>query len=363
MFRTYQEMLLSRRRLVFTDTQMYFQCFMEHHIESLTPGLTSGPFKDVYRVFPHGGLGHHASEFNNRLCEYYKRELSYNADIIDAFLVILNAFNAFKDLDFLRNPVTQFYGVPLCYFHPSETLLPTASFLDGLLWEVETPEGTPWKAPETFPSWSWASFKAAQPSEAPGDLRLRTNLLLDSFEMYEKVKVKIKHRLNGPTNIADFPYSESDYKQFEPWIEVTTWVRSCAVRKHRKNHHGKVSLYSEDIKIYDPLAVQKGKVKAVCFRAEGLDVKEKKVSVAGLLVVETEPGLYRRVATFSCEIFPILEDLSHKARKELEQIFDPARPGNDKSKERQLREDGWTGPQVLGKLPKEKWQRRTLRLI
>jgi hypothetical protein len=30
---TYQEALLSRRRLVFTDTQIYFQCRTSHHVE------------------------------------------------------------------------------------------------------------------------------------------------------------------------------------------------------------------------------------------------------------------------------------------------------------------------------------------
>lgn len=35
---TYQEMLLSRRRLIFIDNQVYFQC-QEHHLVSDTPGL------------------------------------------------------------------------------------------------------------------------------------------------------------------------------------------------------------------------------------------------------------------------------------------------------------------------------------
>lgn len=80
---------------------MYFQCAVQHDVESLNGGLTSALFKADYRAFPHQSISHDymaAYGLGYRLEEYYQRQLSFKSDIIDAFLGIFNAFDASGEL-------------------------------------------------------------------------------------------------------------------------------------------------------------------------------------------------------------------------------------------------------------------------
>jgi hypothetical protein len=197
-------MLLSCRRLVFTKTQMYFQCMAGTSIESMSPelavksGLLTGSpvqsvsgidLEELYRVFPRGFAESHedapdrsvrsyARYLNNRLCEYYKRQLSFGTDTIDAFLGIINFCRAAS----MGQKITQFYGVLFSYDDTSGHDLPRASFLEGLMWSISPPmhdevlrrETTLYVVPHTFPSWSWASAKATLPADALGDLNCQS---------------------------------------------------------------------------------------------------------------------------------------------------------------------------------------------
>jgi hypothetical protein len=125
-------MLLSRRRLVLTDSQMYFQCIMGYGVESLNASLTTtnGPFGALYRVFPHRGIGHSWLDLSRRLVEYYTRQLSFGADIIHAFTGIINAFN---DSELFHHKVTHFYGISIIY-NDEDLNMATDSFLTQLIW-------------------------------------------------------------------------------------------------------------------------------------------------------------------------------------------------------------------------------------
>ncbi|XP_014554498.1 hypothetical protein COCVIDRAFT_55448, partial [Bipolaris victoriae FI3] len=92
---TYQEMLLSRRRLVFTKTQMYFQCRNAMCMESLNPDYTDYRRGSIFpiRRFPSGGIGKTVYDLLCRLEEYYRRELSFGIDSILAFDGVVNAFD------------------------------------------------------------------------------------------------------------------------------------------------------------------------------------------------------------------------------------------------------------------------------
>ncbi|EMD85443.1 hypothetical protein COCC4DRAFT_117630, partial [Bipolaris maydis ATCC 48331] len=95
---TYQEMLLSRRRLVFTKTQMYLQCRKIYCMETLHPDFTASdtePFP-TYQCFPSQGIGQSIVDLSSRLEEYYQRELSFDTDSILAFDGIINAFDELK---------------------------------------------------------------------------------------------------------------------------------------------------------------------------------------------------------------------------------------------------------------------------
>jgi len=83
---TYQEGLLSRRRLVFTESQVYFQCLKTHCWEGLHVFPPLGPNVTFCRVFPADGIGRDAFEIVYRLHEYAPRKLPYDTDILNAVL-------------------------------------------------------------------------------------------------------------------------------------------------------------------------------------------------------------------------------------------------------------------------------------
>lgn len=84
---TYQEVLLSARRLVFTDTQVYFQCKSAYMLEGWGKQQKelSRNSRLMLAAFPEISGISRASGVYNRLEEYYRRELSYQSDILNAF--------------------------------------------------------------------------------------------------------------------------------------------------------------------------------------------------------------------------------------------------------------------------------------
>jgi hypothetical protein len=76
---TYQEALLSRRRLVFSDTNTYFQRRLDRHFD----GLATADY--VPRAFPRDGVGLEIWDIYERIQGYYRRELSFDTNIFNAF--------------------------------------------------------------------------------------------------------------------------------------------------------------------------------------------------------------------------------------------------------------------------------------
>jgi hypothetical protein len=201
-------MLLSCRRLVFTNIQIYFQCMIGTSVESLsivlilgrttgltvrsTTGLEYSDVEELYRLFPYESARIQANYINDRLSEYYKRQVSFSTDIIDAFLGIMNAHTT---SNLARKEMTQFYGILFLYisnaFNPH---LARSSFLEGLLWSIKIPEENAYVLPHTFPSWSWEPFKAARPANALGELVPPPNMSLYTLQMYEEIDVQIWHQ-------------------------------------------------------------------------------------------------------------------------------------------------------------------------
>ena len=107
---TYQEALLSRRRLVFTDNFIFFQCqnmvYEESQVTS-RPGL-GRTYGDL--VFPH--LQHFEDHIAglSAINEFSKRDLSFDRDALDAVSGILNIYRSQSTRD---SGVAVLYGVPL----------------------------------------------------------------------------------------------------------------------------------------------------------------------------------------------------------------------------------------------------------
>jgi hypothetical protein len=100
---TYQEALLSRRRLVFSKEQMYFECYGMYCCESLYLPLETLHRKDMQGfksifcsekrvgIFPKG-VGTTTVEIVRRIEEYSKLNLSHPSDILKGMLGIFHAF-------------------------------------------------------------------------------------------------------------------------------------------------------------------------------------------------------------------------------------------------------------------------------
>ncbi|CAO2651670.1 Nn.00g042400.m01.CDS01 [Neocucurbitaria sp. VM-36] len=165
---TYQEAILSRRCLFFTEQQVYFICPEMKCCEAVTVYRKNKP----QRLAPHSGPdainantlqgelrepdGPPLRQFMNHVAGYSGRALTYEADILDAFRGILS-----------RAPFYTYYGIPIApQDHPShlgDVHSFNIGFARGLFWSPHwssIPNGriNLTRRPG-FPSWSWVGWK------------------------------------------------------------------------------------------------------------------------------------------------------------------------------------------------------------
>ncbi|KAM0812427.1 putative Heterokaryon incompatibility domain-containing protein [Seiridium cardinale] len=148
---TYQEALLSRRRLIFTDTYTTFQCSSDSYRENLgviedQPASASGVFRQI-------SSGHGIFSSIN---EYAVRELSFPTDSLSAFLGILRLY---EKLD--NTPVTHMWGLPLVCpdlgaNQAEDVAWRKRLWAKSLLW-LSPPKGL--QRVDSLPSWSWSGWR------------------------------------------------------------------------------------------------------------------------------------------------------------------------------------------------------------
>ena len=171
---TYQEGLLSQRRLVFTDQQIYFECHGMYCIEGLNLPLdglhdeSRQVFKQSYRcgkgigIFPRG-VGTDEWSIFDRIEEYTKRALANDADILNGFKGVMRAFRI------RPMKVETIYGIPffVSMLKTQDALPPgltssrhfdlftlNQSFAMSLSWQPRCPT----TRRVGFPSWSWSGW-------------------------------------------------------------------------------------------------------------------------------------------------------------------------------------------------------------
>lgn len=168
---TYQEALLAPRRLVFTQSQVYFQCHEMHCFESLGSVGIRHPavLPTLMTVFPEQGVGSSLDDIRSRILEYSKRSLTFEAD---TFRAISGVLQLFADKFGFRH----LCGLPLC---PIASRLPASlqqhsskgcRWMDGglnnLVLSMTWAFGYGNKADppqpirrRSFPSWSWVGWQ------------------------------------------------------------------------------------------------------------------------------------------------------------------------------------------------------------
>ncbi|KAJ4314956.1 hypothetical protein N0V94_006185 [Neodidymelliopsis sp. IMI 364377] len=196
---TYQEGLLSRRRLVFTDSQVYFQCLEQHFCESLVVPLEDvsrtyqrevKPLMQHTQAFPSQGVGtlhHHLYE---RIQEYLLRRLSHDSDVLHAFTGVLHHFVR------KEKPVYNIWGVPFKANTAKETA--QDNFLAALLWLPSFDwKGTKFTRRAEFPSWSWAGWKGIAGVKSGNDVSKTCSIV-------KNVEVSMVDENDQKLTVADY---------------------------------------------------------------------------------------------------------------------------------------------------------------
>jgi hypothetical protein len=152
---------MARRRLVFTPSQVYFQCQTLHCHESISFPLRTQPTLNLGRVFPDDAIGNRASTYKNIASGYFSRELTIPEDRLDAFRGITDHYARLDD------PLDSVLGLPL-YHTKDFKNLPNPNRTDrlavGLGWFYDPPGDAdlsthPMQRQGPFPSWTWLGWK------------------------------------------------------------------------------------------------------------------------------------------------------------------------------------------------------------
>jgi hypothetical protein len=225
---TFQEGLLSRRRLVFTSSQIYFQCQETHYWEMVPFPFSSQPVSlemwasegleatlgPSMRVFPVIEPKSNASKVNTLITEYLRRELSHESDILNAIVGILH------------HVCYHFWGVP---FEPWDVSLgpavctdrmtkPDNRFLEALLWKPQYDIRPKISKRQGFPSWSWVAYKGITGVQP----RLNT-WVADRTDVEVRVQDQ-SHRYFSVSEYLQDMETKYDVYRFKPCLYLTGWV-------------------------------------------------------------------------------------------------------------------------------------------
>jgi len=147
---TCQEGIVSPRRLIFTDKQVYFQCQDSGFYETVhIPSCLIGWYRQV-TVFPPSRAMRLDQHIGDRIQEYTCRDLGYQGDILNAFQAIFALY------------ANRYPPIPHIWSIPIDAALKLSSrhherFLESISWTLEGPG----HRRHEFPSWTWAGWKAA----------------------------------------------------------------------------------------------------------------------------------------------------------------------------------------------------------
>ncbi|KAI1817711.1 heterokaryon incompatibility protein-domain-containing protein [Poronia punctata] len=158
---TFQEAILSPRRLVFTDEQVYFECRTMNCFESLYSPLDrlhikrkSKTYEDLRGGVFSGNRGYRFgkpetfSQYLWNVEEYSSRTLRYDEDALRAFQGIIRRFSR------QARPLGNVWG--LAYAHNSD--LGLSYFVYSLTWSHET-RSIRSRRRNDFPSWTWVGWE------------------------------------------------------------------------------------------------------------------------------------------------------------------------------------------------------------
>jgi hypothetical protein len=221
---TYQEGLLSRRRLVFTDQQVYYQCHCMYHTEACIARL---PFQASHYdstngrgMFPANGIGETPWEIIQHIEEYSHKSLTNYSDILNGILGILRAFET------SIHAIRHCWGVPILSIPPDIMKSAKRSgannlgaqawgFVAGLSWTLlESSTRRP-----GFPSWSWTGWAGSVDWGTVGSFWSSTKLDPD---------IKLSIELLKDQKILDWDTYQQSYDELNSSLYLSHYIRISA---------------------------------------------------------------------------------------------------------------------------------------
>ncbi|RYP62334.1 hypothetical protein DL771_009773 [Monosporascus sp. 5C6A] len=204
---TYQEGLLSRRRLLFTESQVYFQCMKMHCWEGLAAPPAALQHMRFYQVFPEDGIGRSGVDIVKRLNEYASRQLTFESDALNAFLGIFRPYQ--------RKDVFHFWGIP--FLARTDTNI-DRNFGVALGWITRLPDRA--QRRRAFPSWTWVGWQHLD------------NVPWGPEAQEADISVRVVHRSEEVVSLSEYVdrvRAGADFTEFLPSIVMTGWASKCRV--------------------------------------------------------------------------------------------------------------------------------------
>ncbi|KAK5996856.1 hypothetical protein PT974_02201 [Cladobotryum mycophilum] len=266
---TFQEEVLSRRRLYFSDDMVWFACGLIRGHHTALEGMHK-PLIEHYRreewtreknmgtsIFDDMALSRRIDLFTKLLRDYTRRELTYPDDKINAFLGIMNAFGR------IEPTWTHLWGVPIMMpqelggYELSSSLEATVSheLVNGLTWCAESRFYQHARL-KMFPSWSWAGWERAVYSVrsldkewvSPVDKSICVGVELQNGEVvpWEKLRQMMSYLKNNTTTISHFIHLDIWTTQVELFVStpkgglITTFgavLKTAEGEEYVPNHH------------------------------------------------------------------------------------------------------------------------------
>ncbi|CZT13273.1 uncharacterized protein RCO7_05299 [Rhynchosporium graminicola] len=263
---TYQEGLLSKRRLIFSADQVYFECngmncaevvhlpletILDQKTGKAKAEFPAGAF--VEKAIKSVGHSTEDNEYALRMMEYVsrftQRKLSYESDALNA---IQGIFRVFEKLQY---PTYQLMGIPIEPLSDFSILgwrSPELEFMVGLMWHHKYIQpGTSHRRPD-FPSWSWAGWEGCAESY------LESHAGPATPNLWSKVSIELKDR-----SLLPFP---QDYTLLSPFIHqvqdtrfihITAKTAPCEIVRSDRN-------YDSEVDRTPYLALIVGELQAIC---------------------------------------------------------------------------------------------------
>lgn len=252
---TLQESLLAHRRLVFTDTQVYFQCTQNHCIESVRGAFCSSWYLEAERfrllntlqrpqlatqAFPSSIIGSHRQSSYSMIAvcdEFARRDLTTDEDALRACMGI------FSRLWASEKPSYQYWGLP--FQGNSDT-----AFAISLLWGFDKAHdavGYPPRARRSLvPSWSWLAWKGYM-----GFTCADWDDDRDEIQSRVGIKVPVQREKQDIMSTIDDYIKDIDggglFQNWLPYLKLSGWVATMRFESYygSLNNHfdGRVSCY------------------------------------------------------------------------------------------------------------------------